>query len=101
MLDLVADGSLWRGDPGHEESGLLDFEYAALPAQVLFGPGAARARLTQAVDRLDARRVLVVVATPEEDLARELVAPFVDRLVSTFTGVRPHVPVAAAEGARA
>jgi maleylacetate reductase len=76
------------------------FEYAPLPGHVVFGPGAARERLEKAIDHVDGTRLLVIVALPERALADELTAPIADRVVATFTGVRPHVPTAVAEAAR-
>jgi alcohol dehydrogenase class IV len=76
------------------------FEYTTLPAHVVFGPGAARERLQEAVDHVGGRRVLVVAAEAERTLAQELVAPIAARVVGTFAGVRPHVPSAVAEAAR-
>ncbi|HZD65114.1 MAG TPA: maleylacetate reductase, partial [Acidimicrobiales bacterium] len=78
-----------------------DFDYEALPARVVFGAGAARARLAGEVEALGARRVLVVAAAAEEALARELVGPLGDRVAGFFADVSPHVPVPVAEAARA
>jgi alcohol dehydrogenase class IV len=80
---------------------LLNFEYNTLPVRVVFGPGAAEHKLAGVVDDLRLRRILVIVAGPEEPLARRLVAPFSERVAGVFTDVRPHVPVEAAEAARA
>lgn len=77
------------------------FVYDALPGRVVFGAGAARTCLVGEVERLGGSRVLLVAGASEEPLARELVAPFADRVAGVFTGVRPHVPVAVAEAARA
>jgi alcohol dehydrogenase class IV len=84
-----------------EESAVQDFEYTSLPARVVFGPGSAREKLAPAVDSLKAQRVLVIAAPGEEELARELVAPFAERVGEFFTDVRPHVPVFIADRARA
>jgi maleylacetate reductase len=81
--------------------GELDFEYGALPVRVIFGLGSADRKLAGVVDDLGARRALVIVTEPEEPLARRLVAPFAERVAGMFTDVRPHVPVAVAEAARA
>lgn len=77
------------------------FVYDALPGRVVFEAGAARTRLVGEVERLGASRVLLVASASEEPLARELVAPFAGRVAGVFTGVRPHVPAAVAEAARA
>jgi maleylacetate reductase len=78
-----------------------EFTYDALPARIVFGPGAARTRLAGEVERLGAARVLLVASHREAERAGELVAPLADRVVGTFADVREHVPVATAEAARA
>lgn len=80
---------------------MRSFSYDALPGRVVFGAGVARAELAAEIDRLDAKRILLVATDAEEPLARGLAAPFEDRVVAVFTAVRPHVPVAVAEAARA
>ncbi|WP_394362544.1 maleylacetate reductase [Amycolatopsis sp. SB7-3] len=77
------------------------FVYDALPARVVFGPGVARTGLLNEVEAFGAGRILLVAADSEAALARELCAPFADRIATTFPGVRPHVPVEVAERARA
>jgi alcohol dehydrogenase class IV len=76
------------------------FTYDALPGRVIFGPGASRQRLAEEVDRLGARRVLLIATERERELAEELWVPLGDRIVGVFTDVRPHVPVEVAEEAR-
>jgi alcohol dehydrogenase class IV len=80
---------------------VFEFSYDALPGRVVFGAGSARTALASEVDRLGARRVLVVATVGEEPLARRLAEPLGDRVVAVFTAVRPHVPVSVAEAARA
>ncbi|MGW5863251.1 maleylacetate reductase [Streptomyces sp. NPDC055239] len=77
------------------------FTYDALPGRVVFGPGVARRALLDEIDAFGARRILLIAAGSETGLARELCAPFADRVAATFTEVRPHVPVEVAERARA
>jgi maleylacetate reductase len=77
----------------------LAFTYDALPGRVVFGAGAARERLSAEVASLGAKRVLLIVAAAEADLAAELGAPLGETIVARFDGVRPHVPVAVAAGA--
>jgi alcohol dehydrogenase class IV len=77
------------------------FAYEALPGRVVFGAGAARTRLAGEVERLGARRLLVVAGSSAEAVARELAAPLGERVVEVFTGVREHVPLEVAERARA
>lgn len=76
------------------------FTYDALPGRVVFGTGASRERLAGEVDRLGAERVLLIVAEREQEFAEELVEPFGDCVVGTFTDVRPHVPVEVAAATR-
>src|SRR3954451_15496352 len=75
------------------------FSYSALPGRVVFGAGAARTRLTGEVERLGARRGLVIAAEPERALAEALTAGL--PVAGTFAEVRPHVPVEVAARARA
>ena len=79
---------------------MRSFTYGALPGRVVFGPRASREKLAGEVDRLGAERVLLVATEQERELAEELSAPLGGRVVGTFTGVRPHVPVEVAEAAR-
>jgi alcohol dehydrogenase class IV len=48
------------------------FTYTALPGRVVFGAGKAR-ELAAEVERLGARRVLLIAAEPERALAESLV----------------------------
>ncbi|MFJ5774393.1 maleylacetate reductase [Streptomyces sp. NPDC093094] len=77
------------------------FVHDALPGRVVFGPGAARNALAAEVGAFGATRVLLVTSAAGAGPARELCAPFADRVAATFSGVRPHVPVEVAERARA
>ncbi|GAA4102589.1 maleylacetate reductase [Nonomuraea soli] len=76
------------------------FTHTALPGRVVFGRGTARTALAAELDALQARRILLIAGPAEAALARELCAPFADRIAATFTEVRPHVPLEAAERAR-
>ncbi|MFJ9778975.1 maleylacetate reductase [Amycolatopsis sp. NPDC101161] len=80
---------------------MTTFTYDALPSRIVFGPAVARTRLHAEVDALGATRILLVAAETETALARELTAPFADRIAATFTAVRPHVPIETADLARA
>jgi maleylacetate reductase len=77
------------------------FVHEQLPSRVVFGRGAARAQLAGEVERLGARRVLLIAAEPELALASELAAALGDRVAGTFSEVRVHVPIEIAERARA
>ncbi|MFE5910503.1 maleylacetate reductase [Streptomyces wedmorensis] len=79
---------------------MTTFTYDALPGRVVFGPGVASTRLAAEVDALGAERILLIAGVSEQSLAKELCAPFADRIAATFSGVRPHVPVEVAESAR-
>jgi alcohol dehydrogenase class IV len=80
---------------------MQEFTYEAFPARIVFGPGAARTRLSTEVDRLGTTRLLLVASERDADRVRSLVAPLGGRVAATFTAVREHVPVATAEAARA
>ncbi|MFD2473448.1 maleylacetate reductase [Amycolatopsis silviterrae] len=75
------------------------FTYDALPGRVVFGSGTARSRLRAEVEALGAKQILVIADNVE--LAGELSSSFAGRVAATFTEVRPHVPIEAAEQARA
>lgn len=77
------------------------FSYEALPGRVIFGAGSSRARLGAAVAALGLERVLLVATPRELPNARALAAALGERVVGEFSDVRPHVPLAIAEAARA
>ena len=79
---------------------MMQFVYEALPGRVVFGAGASREKLAGEVERLGARRVLLVATEQERQLAEELAGSLGGRIVGVFTGVRPHVPVEVAAKAR-
>src|SRR5207302_3455938 len=91
-----------RSREGDERGGneVKSFTYDALPGRVIFGPGASRQRLAEEVDRLGARRLLLIATERERERAQALSAPLGERIVGVFTGVRPHVPIEVAEEAR-
>lgn len=76
------------------------FVYESLPGRVVFGVGSARERLADEVDLLGADRALLIAAELELSVARELTETLGSRVVGTFSGVRPHVPVEVARAAR-
>jgi alcohol dehydrogenase class IV len=82
-------------------SGISAFAYDALPGRVVFGSGSAAARLRAEVERLGAQRILLIAAESDLAIAQAVAEPIAERVVATFSGVRPHVPVAVAEQARA
>jgi alcohol dehydrogenase class IV len=75
--------------------------YDALPGRVVFGSGSAPAQLRAEVDRLGAQRILLIAAQSDLAIAQAVAEPVAERVVATFSGVRPHVPVAVAQQARA
>ncbi|MGW6934603.1 maleylacetate reductase [Lentzea sp. NPDC054927] len=74
----------------------MKFDHTTLGQRVLFGTGEAAATLAAEVERLGARRVLLI---GEEAIAAEVAAKI--DVVARCTDVAPHVPVANAERARA
>src|SRR4029077_12920474 len=82
-------------------SGMPGFAYEQLPQRVVFGLDAARTALAPEIDRLGARRVLVIASTRDAERTAALLAPLDRRVVGTFTEVREHVPLPTAEAARA
>jgi maleylacetate reductase len=84
-----------------KEARVLEFEYTALPSHVVFGPGAARGpRLVDALDRLGARRGLLVLEDADGELAAPIAEVLGSRIAGRFSEVRPHVPIAVAQAAR-
>jgi alcohol dehydrogenase class IV len=75
------------------------FIYDALPGRVVFGEGAFE-RLPDELDRLGARRILLIADRSGRSWGEQLVAWIGDRIVGRIGDVRPHVPVDDAEGAR-
>jgi maleylacetate reductase len=78
-----------------------EFVYDALPARIVFGPGAARTRLAGEVARLGVSRLLLIASERDAERVREIAAPLGDAVVARFAAVREHVPVETAEAARA
>ncbi|MFE9445870.1 maleylacetate reductase [Streptomyces sp. NPDC006602] len=77
----------------------LTFENITLGQRVLFGYGRAALNLGAEVDRLRAQRVMVIAAPSEAEIADRVTAHL--PVVLRHSDVRPHVPVAQAEAARA
>jgi glycerol dehydrogenase-like iron-containing ADH family enzyme len=75
------------------------FVYNGLPARVVFGAGAL-ARLPEELDRLGAKRALVL-STPEQAAsARQVASALGARCAGTYDKAAMHVPVEIAEDAR-
>jgi len=79
---------------------MKDFVYIGRPARVIFGAGSLR-QLPQEVDRLGARRALVL-STPEQRACAEQVAALLGaRAAGVFDRAVMHVPIETAREARA
>ncbi len=74
------------------------FEHQTLSQRVVFGVGTSRT-LSAEVERLGAQRVLLVATHAEAAVAGRLASDL--SVVARFLDVRPHVPLAVAEAARA
>lgn len=77
----------------------LTFDHTTLGQRVMFGTGRARAHLTQAVQQLDARRVLLIHDTSITAIADEASAGL--SITVRIGEVTQHVPVEAVEEATA
>jgi maleylacetate reductase len=75
------------------------FVYDALPGRVVFGEGAF-GRLPDELDRLRARRVLLIADRSGRAWAENIGHAIGDRIVGRIADVRPHVPIDDAESAR-
>ena len=79
---------------------MQSFTYDALPGRVVFGAGAF-GRVPEELDRLGPRRVLVIADRSGSAWADQLVERLGPRVAAQIREVRPHVPIADAEAARA
>jgi maleylacetate reductase len=75
------------------------FIYNGLPARVVFGAGALK-RLPEELDRLGARRALVLSTPEQADSARQVASALGARCAGTYDKAAMHVPVEIAEDAR-
>jgi maleylacetate reductase len=78
---------------------MLDFTYDALPGRVVFGAGSL-GRLVGEIERLGARRVLVLCTAGRRTQAEELAGSLGDRAAGIYDRAAQHVPVELAEDAR-
>ncbi|MFI0424506.1 maleylacetate reductase [Spongiactinospora sp. 9N601] len=76
------------------------FVYEALPMRVVFGSGSI-SRLPGEAERLGARRLLVLSAPEQRDLARRVAGLLGGRAAGVFDGARMHVPVQTVAAAEA
>jgi alcohol dehydrogenase class IV len=76
----------------------VTFEHQSYTQRVVFGAGAARTRLAAEVERLGARRVLLIAAPSARGITPELTAGL--PMAGQVDEVRMHVPVEVAAAAR-
>ncbi|ATN32280.1 maleylacetate reductase [Rhizobium sp. ACO-34A] len=75
-----------------------NFTYSALPTRVIFGSGTS-ARLPEEVERLGARRALVLATDAQRAQAEAIAALLGDAAVGIFSDAVMHTPVAVSESA--
>lgn len=78
---------------------MLTFEHITLGQRVLFGTGQAATNLAAEVQRLDARRVMVIAAPFEAEIAKKVTEKI--EIALNHDEVVMHVPIDVAERARA
>jgi maleylacetate reductase len=77
----------------------LIFDHVTLGQRVLFGTGKAAENLTEEVERLGARKVMVIASEFEAPIAASVAAGITVAL--NYDDVAPHVPIEKAQKARA
>ena len=77
----------------------MDFTYVALPARVVFGAGSIR-QLAAEVERLGARRVLVISTPGRAEMVARIAAQLAGRVAGFFDRAVMHAPAALVEAAR-
>ena len=82
-----------------QSRGMHDFIYSASPARVIFGAGALR-QLPQEIERLGARRALVLCTPGQRELAQRVAALLGERAAGIFDRAEMHVPIETARQAR-
>lgn len=78
---------------------MKDFVYVGRPARVVFGAGSLR-QLPAEVDRLGARRALVLSTPQQRDAAEQVALLLGDRAAGVFDRAVMHVPIETARQAR-
>ena len=78
----------------------MNFEYKALPWNIIFGAGALN-RLPQELDKLGYSRALVLATPNQSDIGQEIVELLGDRAGGLFNQALMHVPVETLEQAMA
>ena len=76
------------------------FVFESLPGRVVFGSGALD-QLPQEIERLGARRALVLSTPQQQGLARDIAERIGERSAGIFPQAVMHVPVEVARQARA
>jgi maleylacetate reductase len=76
------------------------FTYDALPSRVIFGAGCLD-QLPQEIERLGARRALVLSTAGHRDQAEALAEQLGQRAAGVYAGASMHVPIEVAKAARA
>lgn len=79
---------------------MLSFVYDALPSRVVFGAGSL-ARLPKELDRLGARRALVLTTPGQRALGERAAAALGERVAGLYPRAEMHVPAELAAAARA
>jgi alcohol dehydrogenase class IV len=77
----------------------LQFVYTALPTRVVFGVGSL-AQLTAELDRLGAKRALLLSTPEQADAVRKVAASLGSRAAGVYDKAAMHVPLEIAEDAR-
>jgi maleylacetate reductase len=78
---------------------MRSFTYVGLPARVVFGVGSL-AQLPAELDRLGARRALLLSTPEQADAVRQVAASLGNRAAGVYDKAAMHVPLAIAEDAR-
>lgn len=78
---------------------MLEFNYRALPWNIIFGPGALN-RLPEEIDKLGFKRVMVLTTPEQKDSGEEILDLLGDRGAGLFDQAQMHVPVATLEAAK-
>ena len=77
----------------------MNFTYVALPTRVVFGAGSIR-QLAAEVERLGARRVLLISTPGRAQMAARITAELAGRVAGLFDRAVMHTPLALVEAAR-
>ena len=77
----------------------MEFAFDGIPSRVVFGAGCI-SRLSEEIDRLAAKRVLLVATPGRSELRERVIGLLGGRVAGTFDGAAVHVPEAIARAAR-